>query len=141
LTFADVPIKGKAAFNAYGALINYGMGDGTVNQYELPNEMVSFLNDNEFVYDVVDDIRRERIMADDFLQRKGNVLRDLDGYLSNLQRLNDQPPSKTYWRERWGAVHPTDTLLLELMSDLQRGFTDVRTAVQNHNLKDDVFVS
>ena len=134
LTFADVPTKGKAAFNAYGALINYGMGGGSVNQFELPNEMVSFLNDNEFVYDVVDDIRRERIMTDDFLQRKGNVLRDLDGYLSNLQRLNDQPPSKTYWRNRSGAVHPTDTLLLELMSDLQRGFTDVRIAVQNHNL-------
>jgi len=141
LTFADVPIKGKAAFNAYGALIDYGIGGGLVDQYELPSEMISFLNDNEFVYDVVDSNRQEKIVANDFDRRKENVLRYLDLYLNNLKRLDDQPQSKTYWRDSAGAVDPIDTLTLELMDDLTRGFTDVRTAVQNHNQEDSESVS
>jgi hypothetical protein len=141
LTFADAPVKGKAAFNAYGALINYGMGGRSVDQYALPKEMISFLNDNEFVYDVVDSNRQEKIVANDFDQRKENVLRYFDLYLSNLKRLDEQPQLKTYWRDNSGSVDPTDTLLLELMSDLRRGYTDVRTAVHNHSQEDDVFVS
>ena len=103
--------------------------------------MISFLNDNEFVYDVVDSNRQEKIVANDFLQRKENVLRYFDLYLSNLKRLDEQPQLKTYWRDNSGSVDPTDTLLLELMSDLRRGYTDVRTAVHNHSQEDDVFVS
>ncbi len=136
LTFAEAPTKGKAAFSAYGALISYGMGGGLVDKYELPTELISFLNDNEYVYDVVDSSRRDKTTANDFLQRKENVLKFLDGYLSNLKRLDAQPQLKTYWRDKSGAVDPTDTLLLELMTDLTRGFTEVRTAVHNHSQED-----
>jgi hypothetical protein len=129
LTFADAPIKGKDAFNAYGALINYGIGGRSVDQYALPSEMISFLNDNEFVYDVVDSNRQEKIVANDFDQRKENVLRYLDAYLQFLQQLDAKPLSNSHWRDSTGAVDPVDTLTLELMGDLTRGYTDVRTAV------------
>jgi hypothetical protein len=129
LTFADAPVKGKAAFNAYGALINYGMGGRSVDQYALPKEMISFLNDNEFVYDVVDSNRQEKIVANDFDQRKENVLRYLDAYLQFLKQLDAKPLSNSHWRDSTGAVDPVDTLTLELMGDLTRGYTDVRTAV------------
>jgi hypothetical protein len=58
-----------------------------------------------------------------------------------LQKLEAKPLTKTHWRENTGSIDPTDTLLLELMSDLRRGYTDVRTAVHNHSQEDDVFVS
>ena len=136
LTFADVPTKGKDAFNAYGALIDYGIGGGLVDQYELPSEMISFLNDNEFVYDVVDSNRQEKIVANDFDQRKENVLRYLDAYLQFLQQLDAKPLSNSHWRDQSGYVDPIDTLTLELMGDLTRGYTDVRTAVHNHSQDD-----
>jgi hypothetical protein len=141
LTFADVPIKGKDAFNAYGALVEYGIGGRSVDQYALPSEMISFLNDNEFVYDVVDSNCQEKIVANVFDQRKENVLGYLDAYLQFLQQLDAKPLSNSHWRDSNGAVDPVDTLTLELMGDLTRGYTDVRTAVHNHSQEDDVFVS
>mgnify|MGYP000976610995 FL=1 len=137
LTFAEAPVKGKAAFNAYGALISYGMGGGLADEFQLSKVMTDFLNDGfkeggRSVYAPVDSARAGKVRGDDYHARQKNVLEYLDNYLQMLQKLDVKPLMKTHWRENTGSVDPTDTLLLELMSDLRRGYTDVRTAVHNH---------
>jgi hypothetical protein len=141
LTFADVPTKGKDAFNAYGALIDYGIGGGHADEFQLSKVMIDFLDygvgpEAKYVYTPVDAGRAEKVAGHDFDSRKRKVLEYLDLYLSNLQRLDAQPRLKAYWRDSNGAVDPVDTLTLELMGDLTRGYTDVRTAVHNHYQED-----
>jgi len=141
LTFADVPTKGKDAFNAYGALIDYGIGGGHADEFQLSKVMIDFLDygvgpEAKYVYTPVDAGRAEKVAGHDFDSRKRKVLEYLDLYLSNLQRLDAQPRLKAYWRDISGSVEPTDTPLLELMPDLRRGYTDVRSAVQNHYQED-----
>jgi hypothetical protein len=146
LTFADAPVKGKAAFNAYGALINYGMGGGLADEFQLSKVVIDFLNygvgpEAKHVYTPVDAGRAEKVSSTDYETRKKKILEYLDAYLHMLQKLEAKPLTKTHWRENTGSVDPTDTLLLELMTDLRRGYTDVRTAVHNHSQEDDVSVS
>jgi hypothetical protein len=141
LTFADVPTKGKDAFNAYEALIDYGIGGGHADEFQLSKVMIDFLDygvgpEAKYVYTPVDAGRAEKVAGHDFDSRKRKVLEYLDLYLSNLQRLDAQPRLKAYWRDSNGAVDPVDTLTLELMGDLTRGYTDVRTAVHNHYQED-----
>lgn len=136
LTFADAPIMGKNAFNAYGAMISYGMGGGLSDEFQLSPTMVSFLNTGELQFVPVDQNRAAKVQSDDFEERKANVLKFIDGYLSNLHKLAAKPISKTYWRDHTGSIDPTDTMLLELMNDLTRGFTEVRTAVHLHSQED-----
>ena len=138
LTFADVPTKGKDAFNAYGALINYGMGGGLADEFQLSKVMIDFLDygvgpEAQRVYATVDPGRAEKVSSTDYETRKIKILEYLDGYLRFLQQLDAKPLSNSHWRDSTGAVDPVDTLTLELMSDLTRGYTDVRTAVHNHS--------
>jgi hypothetical protein len=136
LTFADAPIKGKRAFEAYGALISYGVGGGLANEFELSKVMTEFLNTGVHSVTPVDQNRAQKVLHTDFQARKDEVLSYLDKYLKNLNDLASKPLARTHWRDNTGAIDPTDTLLLELMDDLIRGFTDVRTAVHNHELND-----
>ena len=146
LTFADVPTKGKDAFNAYGALINYGMGGGLADEFQLSKVMIDFLDygvgpEAQRVYATVDPGRAEKVSSTDYETRKIKILEYLDGYLRFLQQLDAKPLSNSHWRDSTGAVDPVDTLTLELMSDLTRGYTDVRTAVHNHSQDDCVMWS
>ena len=138
LAFADAPIKGKHAFDAYGALISYGVGGGLVDKFELSSIMIEFLKSGNHQVDPVDDQRAVAITKDSFDERKKAVLQYLDGYLAGLNKVAAQPLSKNHHRNENGAVDPTETLILELMGDLTRGFTDVRTAVHNYSLDDEV---
>lgn len=136
LTFADAPTKGKAAFNAYGSLINYGMGGGLSDEFQLSEVMTKFLSDGELCYEVLDPSRSKLFNGADYQNRKKIVLSFLDTFLSKLHELASKPAVKTYWRNDTGSVEPTDTLLLELMDDLVKGFTQVRTAVHIHSQED-----
>ena len=146
LTFADVPTKGKDAFNAYGALIDYGIGGGLSDEFQLSKVMIDFLDygtgpEAKHVYTPVDLGRAEKVSSTDYETRKIKILEYLDGYLRFLQQLDAKPLSNSHWRDSTGAVDPVDTLTLELMSDLTRGYTDVRTAVHNHSQDDCVMWS
>ena len=137
LTFADVPTKGKDAFNAYGALINYGIGGGLSDEFQLSKVMIDFLDygtgpEAKHAHTPVDLGRAEKVSSTDYETRKIKILEYLDGYLRFLQQLDAKPLSNSHWRDSTGAVDPVDTLTLELMGDLTRGYTDVRTAVHNH---------
>jgi hypothetical protein len=133
LTFADAPTKGKAAFNAYGALISYGIGGGLSDEFQLSATLVDFLNTGNLSLNPVDPARAAKVKGPDFASRQANVLQYLDQYISQLHQLNAKPLAKTHWRNHTGSIEPTDTLLLELITDLTRGFTEVRTAVHNHS--------
>jgi hypothetical protein len=133
LTFADAPMKGKHAFDAYGALISYGVGGGLANEFLLSKVMTEFLNTGDHLVTPVDQIRSQRVLHADFQARKEEVLRYVDNYLRNLYEVAARPPARTHWRNSTGSIEPTDTLLLELMDDLVQGFTDVRNAVQNYD--------
>jgi Tubulin like len=138
LTFADAPTKGKAAFNAYGALISYGIGGGLSDEFQLSATLVDFLNTGNLSLNPVDPARAAKVKGPDFASRQANVLQYLDQYISQLHQLNAKPLAKTHWRNHTGSIEPTDTLLLELITDLTRGFTEVRTAVHNHSPEDGV---
>jgi hypothetical protein len=132
LTFADAPMKGKQAFDAYGALISYGQG-GLVDRFMLPTAMKDFLDDGRFVVAPVDPTRAERANGYDLESRRSNLLSYFDRFLSYLDEVAARPLARTHWRNNTGSIDPTDTLLLELMDDLVQGFTDVRNAVQNYD--------
>ena len=146
LTFADVPTKGKDAFNAYGALINYGIGGGLSDEFQLSKVMIDFLDygtgpEAKHAHTPVDLGRSEKVSSTDYETRKIKILEYLDGYLRFLQQLDAKPLSNSHWRDSTGAVDPVDTLSLELMGDLTRGYTDVRSAVHNHSQDDCVMWS
>jgi hypothetical protein len=131
LAFADAPMKGKHAFDAYGALISYGQG-GMGDQFMLPTEMEDFLDNGHFVFAPVDPTRAERANGYDLESRRSNVLSYFDRSLNYLDEVAARPPARTHWRDNTGSVDPTDTLLLELMEDIIRGYSEVRAAVNNH---------
>jgi len=135
LTFADAPIKGKHAFDAYGALISYGVGGGLSDRYTLPSIFVDFLVTGQHTLEVVDPNRAAKVSSTDYYERKAAIISYLDGYIEMLHEVSARPLSRTHWRENIGAVDPTDTLLLELMDDLLKGYVEVRTAVSNHTLE------
>jgi hypothetical protein len=137
LTFADAPTKGKAAFNAYGALITYGMGGGLADRYELPEAMTKFLMTGHRDFVPVDQGRADKVDKSDYATRKAAILSYLDKFISMLHEVETRPLAKTHWRNNTGAVLPTETLLMELMSDTLRGYVEVRTAVANHTEDDD----
>ena len=146
LTFADAPIKGKDAFNAYGALINYGIGGGLSDEFQLSKVMIDFLDygtgpEAKHAHTPVDLGRAEKVSSTDYETRKIKILEYLDGYLRFLQQLDAKPLSNSHWRDQSGFVDPVDTLSLELMGDLTRGYTDVRSAVHNHSQDDCVMWS
>jgi hypothetical protein len=141
LTFADAPTKGKSAFNAYGALITYGMGGGLADRYLLPDVMTEFLLTGRRDLSPVDSTRVEKTTKDDYESRKAAILEYLDKYIRMLHEVEARPLSKTHWRNNTGAVLPTETLLMELMTDVLRGYVEVRTAVANHTVDADVDVS
>ena len=136
LTFADAPTQGKRAFSAYGALIDYGIGGGLVDEFELPSEMMKFLLTGQLEYQPVDQQRASTVQGHDIDVRCENVVAYLNGNIKRYEDLRVKPLQSTHWRESVGAVNPTDTLSIELLEDLLTGFVQVRSAVERVRVED-----
>ena len=136
LTFADAPTEGKRAFTAYGALVDYGIGGGLVDEFELPEDMLNFLLHDRLDYQPVDTQRASAAQGHDIDTRCQNVVAYLNGNIKRYENLKVEPLKATHWRESVGAVNPTDTLSIELLDDLLAGFIQVRAAVERVRVED-----
>lgn len=136
LTYGDAPTQGKKAFAAYGALVDYGIGGGLIDHFEVSGDLLGFLRDGDRSYEPVDPARAKDADGSSIEERCENVIRYLNANITRYEKLKTQPLSATHWREDVGAVNPTDTLSLELIDDLLSGFVQVRTAVDQVRSED-----
>jgi len=130
LAFADVPSNGKAAFNAYGALIDYGTGGGMTSGFEVDGVFAEILRTGEYGKLQILDQQRADALRNDPKGRSRHGIAYLDANLERFDELNSRPLDPRSWRNRVGSVDPVDTLTRELLPDLRVGFLTVREALE-----------
>jgi len=130
LAFADVPSNGKAAFNAYGALIDYGTGGGMTSGFEVDGVFAEILRTGEYGKLQILDQQRADALRNDPQGRSRHGIAYLDANLERFNLLNSRPIHPRSWRNLVGSVDPVDTLTRELLPDLRVGFLTVREALE-----------
>lgn len=132
LTFGDAPTKGKAAFSAYEALIDLGSGGPTYSTFGVVGDFKEFLEGRDLPLVPLDGFVVENLPT---LQSSGDrktfVLEYLEMMIDDYKKIAAAPLADTHWRSDVGSVEPEDTLSLELIDDLLKGFTQVADAVKN----------
>lgn len=131
LTFADASTMGKNAFNAYGALIEYGTGESNVGKYEVGGLLKHFLETGD--YDgvrIVDSGRASAVEGFDISTRAAGILKYLQGNIDRFEELELTKPDPQSWRNQTGTVEPVDTLTRELLRDMKNAYVEVKEAVQ-----------
>jgi hypothetical protein len=128
LAFADAPTKGKAAFNAYGALAEYGTGGGMAAGFEIDGEVARIMATGEYgLVKVLDPLRSTSLLTDSD-GRVSNAIKYLDANIARYDSLEILPLSNKSWRNREGSVDPVDTLSLEMLGDLRKAYVQVKEA-------------
>jgi hypothetical protein len=132
LTFGDAPTKGKAAFNAYGALLDLGSGGPTHESFDILGDFKEFLEGRDLPLTPLDAFVVENLPSlQTAPERKEFVLGYLETKIEDYKKIAAAPLVDSHWRSDVGKVEPANTLSLELMDDLLRGFTQVADAVKN----------
>jgi hypothetical protein len=130
LTFADVPARGKGAFDAYRTMIDLGCGGQTQREFTASGELKEYLSTGQLLRKQIDERRAEALRGTfSTEERRAAILRYLDPNLNRFEQLLNQPRQNSHWRDNSGFVDPPDTLSLEILPDLRRGYTEVRNAV------------
>jgi hypothetical protein len=129
LAFADAPIMGKAAFNAYGALIEYGTGGGMAAGFEITDEVARILSTGDYGNIQILDQTRAKALASDPQGRIRHALHSLDANIARYDALIAMPLDLRSWRNQVGSVEPVDTMSLELIGDLRKAYVQVKEAI------------
>jgi hypothetical protein len=129
LSFADVPAKGKAAFDAYGALIEYGTGGRMVAEFEITGEAARILSTGDYGNVQILDQMRANALASDPQGRVAFAIKYLDANIARYDRLDALPLDPQSWRNEVGSVEPVDTMTRELIGDLRKAYVQVREAI------------
>lgn len=130
LAFADVPLRGSAAFAAYGALVDYGTGGGLIQGFEVDNIFADVLRTGEYSgLTILDHAQAERLSGAT-LERIETALRYTQVSLARLDRLASQPLDSRSWRNSDGSLEPAETMTRELEYELIRGLTEVQEALE-----------
>lgn len=140
LAFADAPARGKAAFDAYGALIDYGTGGGMADGFEVDGVFAEILRTGEYGTLQILDQQRADAFRNDSQGRLSYGIAYLDANLDRFNRLDSLPLHPHSWRNRDGSVDPVDTLTRELLPDLQVGFLTVRQALERFRETETILV-
>ena len=130
LTFADAPTRGKAAFDAYGALIDYGSGGGMAAGFEIEGTAAQVLESGDYSGIQIVDDARANALKNDPKGRFANALAYLDANIKHFDQLDAKPLHPNSWRNQVGAVEPVDTMTRELITDLRNGYVMVREAIE-----------
>jgi hypothetical protein len=134
LTFAETPTRGKAAFNAYRTMIDLGYGGQTQQEFVVRGDLKEYLQSGNLLRNPIDERRHGALIsAEDAIGRKNAILAYLDGNLERFEELKNQPLEDSHWRNNIGAVEPVDTISIEILKDLTRGYSEVRKAVDSFN--------
>jgi hypothetical protein len=129
LTFADAPTKGKAAFDAYGALIEYGTGGGTAAGFEIAGDVAKVLTTGEYgSIQILDRLRADAFTSDP-AGRVQNAIKYLDGNIARFDHIDSTPPDTRSWRNQVGSVEPVDTLTREILNDYRTACVQVKEAL------------
>ena len=131
LTFADASTKGERAFEAYGALIEYGTGESVVGEFSVGGILKHYLENGD--YDgvrVVDSNRAEAVRGSDVSSRAAAIIEYLQGNIERFEDLERTKPDAQSWRNQTGTVEPVDTLTRELLRDMKTAYVEVREAVR-----------
>ena len=128
LTFADVPTKGKAAFDAYRALIECGTGGGMAASFEIVGDTARILTSGDYGSVQILDQMRANALASDSSGRIKNAIKYLDANIARFDGLDALPLATRGWRNQVGSVDPVDTMTRELLPDLRKAYVQVREA-------------
>jgi hypothetical protein len=130
LAFADVPTRGIAAFEAYGALINYGLGGGSTIGFEIEGLAARVLESGDYSGIQIVDEARANALINDPNGRIANAITYIDANLRWFDTLDAKPLDPRSWRSFRGTVEPVDTMTRELIADLRSGYLMVREAIK-----------
>jgi hypothetical protein len=135
LTFADAPTIGKAAFDAYAALIDLGEPGQSSVAFAVKGDLRDYIVDGRLNLTPVDSYRQQ-LLADayDIESRKKVISNYLTANVNRFNELERRPQEPTHWREKTGYVNPVDTLSLELLKDLKDSYVAVLGAVESFTL-------
>jgi len=130
LTFAEAPTRGKAAFEAYGALIDYGTGGGMTSSFKIDGIVEQILKTGDYGNITILDSNRGDSLGASSAERAANARAFLDGGIQWFDELDATELDPRSWRNIVGSVNPVDTLSREILSDLRKGYVMVREAIQ-----------
>jgi hypothetical protein len=130
LAFADAPTKGKAAFDAYGALIEYGTGGGMAAGFEIAGETARILSTGDYGNTQILDIARSNALAAGSGDRITEAINYINKNIARFDGLDAMPLDVRSWRNQVGSVEPVDTMTRELMGDLRKAYVQVKDALE-----------
>jgi hypothetical protein len=134
LVFGEAPTRGKAAFEAYGALVEYGSGGGMAAGFEVEGFAAQVLSTGDYDGVAVVDEARANALKNDPNGRIANAIAYLDANIKHFDELDAKPLHPHSWRNQVGAVEPVDTMSRELLTDLRHGYVMVREAIERFNV-------
>ena len=129
LSFADAPTVGKSAFDAYGALIEYGTGGGMAAGFEIVGDTARILATGDYGSVPILDQMRANALASDTSGRIRNAVKYLDANIARFDHIDALPLNAKSWRNKVGSVDPVDTLTVELLPDLRSAYVQVKEAL------------
>lgn len=129
LAFAGGPTKGKRAFEAYGTLVQYGLGGGLTSEFKIDGSTLRILETGDYGSTKILDAKRAELLNADG-NRVANAIKYVTDHLVTLEKLATKGMHPKSWRTKKGSVEPVDTLNMELMNDLRSGYTEVREALE-----------
>lgn len=131
LSFADAPTKGQSAFNAYGALIGFGMGGGT-SDYSVEGLFHDVLTDGAYgQVEILDQKRADSLLSKSSpIERADAAIAYLNKNLEHIDKIDSLPLDPKSFRNDVGSVTPTDTLSRELAGDIRKAYVQVREALK-----------
>jgi len=127
LAFAEGPTRGKAAFEAYGALISYGGGGAG---FQIEGAVARILKTGDYGQIKILDQEMADVLGTTPVERVSQVNAHLDRRIKFFDELDATRLDPQSWRNMVGSVVPVSTLSRELLPDLRRGYVMVRQAVQ-----------
>ena len=130
LTFADATVRGKAAFEAYGAMLDYGTGGGMAPGFEIDGIAAQILTTGEYGSVQIVDTARADALRNDPSGRFKNAIAYLDANIKRFDLLDSKAMHPHSWRNSVGAIDPVDTMSRELLPDLRKSYVMVREAIE-----------
>lgn len=130
LAFADAPTKGKAAFEAYGALIDYGMGGGMASSFKIAGIVEHIFKTGDYKDLKIMDAARANALGSTPTDRIQTAKAYLNGVITFYEELKASPLHPNSWRNEVGDIDPPQAMSRELLSCSLKAYGMVLAAVE-----------
>lgn len=138
LTFGDVDTRELAAFDAYKALHDLGASSGET--FTARGQLLDFIEQGTVPPALIVDRRRYEMMGGSDSAQPGEdaravrverMIKNLDDNLRRYETLREWKPTGQEYRTHTGTVVPENTLTVQLLDELTRGYDQVKSAIQS----------